>query len=373
MRHNRLVCALFLTLLATDASAEALVKDGDDLIIEGQDYRLFGVDAFEEGQICKDDAHQEYDCGKRAKAALEQLIEGKSVRCTKVYKRGKRDIANCVANDVDVGLALIREGWAFTRPDFLKQRPAREIELCSAEKEAREAKRGAWIGSFVVPFAQKSHKRLIAEVVCKDSPLAEVTPTATRPEAATVGGPDLTAQQFESVIPPNDPVVQAHSDDLPAWVRYLTALSTPAIGLLAAVIAIGQWRVVRRREVMELFDRRMEVYAGISRVIGEVVGSGSVTNQTASAFGRATSNVDLLFGGEVKAYLDRMNNALSAHHVAEAAEQHGTAEQRQAALDRRHQAFLTIASYFNDYPKLMKPYLSMHQKTPRSLMDRLRG
>ena len=63
------------------AHAGTVVKDGDDIIIDGQDYRFVTVDAFEPDQICSDERGADYDCGTRAKNALQELIGTQSVVC----------------------------------------------------------------------------------------------------------------------------------------------------------------------------------------------------------------------------------------------------------------------------------------------------
>jgi hypothetical protein len=164
---------------------------------------------------------------------------------------------------------MVRAGWAFPRRDFTPYDAERFAELCAVEKEAREAKKGAWAGTFDIPFVQKDGSRdKVALVSCPEFPVTAIS-AADR--------------------------VSKTDDDLPWLLRVLSALLTPAIAALAAVIAWAQWRAVRRREVMELFDRRLEIYEGISKVISEVVSSGTVLNETALAFARATSKIDLFF------------------------------------------------------------------------------
>ena len=154
------------------------------------------------------------------------------------------------------------------------------------------------------------------------------------------------------------------ASQLPVWVQYLQAFSTPAIAVLAIVIGVAQWRTAHQRAVLDLFDRRMEIYEAISHVIGGVVGSGTVPTCVANEFARTRHRVDLLFGPEVQLYLDDINQALSKHHSAEAAEEHGTEEERHRAMDARHAAFLKIAAFFEEFPKLVRPYVKMHQKAP---------
>lgn len=56
-----LASALLFGLAFPALAAEA--KDGDDVIWNGADYRLEGVDAFERPQMCDDASGQPYDCG----------------------------------------------------------------------------------------------------------------------------------------------------------------------------------------------------------------------------------------------------------------------------------------------------------------------
>jgi hypothetical protein len=52
--------------------------------------------------------------------------------------------------------------------------------------------------------------------------------------------------------------------NVPIWIQYLQALSTPAIALLAATIGVLQWRTAHQRAVLDLFDRRMENYDALN-------------------------------------------------------------------------------------------------------------
>lgn len=143
---------------ALPALAEPMALDGDDIIINGQDYRLEGVDAFEGNQVCRASDGQVQLCGRQAKAALSALLAGAHVTCVPTGKRHKtRLIANCSAGGLDVEAELVRSGWALVRPDFLS--PARAAELCAIEAQAKANKAGAWAGEFELPYFQKGGRR----------------------------------------------------------------------------------------------------------------------------------------------------------------------------------------------------------------------
>jgi hypothetical protein len=97
---------------------------------------------------------------------------------------------------------------------------------------------------------------------------------------------------------------------MPLWVQILQALLTPVVAGLAVVIAWAQWRVVRRREVMELFERRVAIYEALRKVIGQVIPTGKVTDKDLHDFVVATDRTRFLFGDDVVKYVDGLYSQL---------------------------------------------------------------
>jgi len=151
---------------------------------------------------------------------------------------------------------------------------------------------------------------------------------------------------------------------LPTWVQYLQAFLTPAIAVLVAVIGWFQWRTAHQRAVLDLFDKRMEVHDEISAVIRKVVQTGKVKDTIAHEFWRASARVDLLFGPEVGKYLRTIYDKLADMAVADHAQEHGTPDERMKAAEKRMDRFSAIDKFFVDFPKLVRPYVKMHQKAP---------
>jgi endonuclease YncB( thermonuclease family) len=124
----------------------ARVVDGDTLEINGQRIRLWGIDAFEHAQTCQQPAGA-YACGRAAAQAMEELTRNQHVRCVRHdTDRYKRVVAQCFVGTTDLGHALVMRGWAFDYTHysggFYKD----------TENGARDAKRGAWGGSFQWPW-----------------------------------------------------------------------------------------------------------------------------------------------------------------------------------------------------------------------------
>jgi endonuclease YncB( thermonuclease family) len=140
-------CQVQVPPFGPDAKITAI--DGDSIRAgNGAEYRLYGIDAPELKQSCKEANGKSWLCGRAAKAKLTTLIKSGNVTCV---DRGKdrygRIVAVCSANGVpDLGQALVRDGYAISLT-------GKSGDPYAAEQgEARDAKRGIWRGSFEEPW-----------------------------------------------------------------------------------------------------------------------------------------------------------------------------------------------------------------------------
>lgn len=95
--------------------AKIVSIDGDTLRVgDGSEYRIFGIDAPELRQTCKEANGKSWACGRAAKARLTTLIKGGNVNCTVHDKdRFGRAVAVCSAEGVpDLGETMVRQGYA---------------------------------------------------------------------------------------------------------------------------------------------------------------------------------------------------------------------------------------------------------------------
>lgn len=107
---SRLALSLAALLVAALPGGAQTVVDGDSLELNGKAYRLYGIDAPDDGQICPDGWPAAYE----AEAYLGRLIEGKTVTCMPIGapKKDETD-AICRADGVDVGAAMVTGGMAY--------------------------------------------------------------------------------------------------------------------------------------------------------------------------------------------------------------------------------------------------------------------
>lgn len=127
-------------VLALPAQAEILagharVVDGDTLVIDAQKVRLFGIDAPEHDQLCKDAQGRDWPCGEAARDRLGVLAAG-LVRCAgRGRDRYDRLLAVCSAGGRDLNAALVSEGMAEAYRKYAR-------DYVPEEAQARAAQRG---------------------------------------------------------------------------------------------------------------------------------------------------------------------------------------------------------------------------------------
>lgn len=137
-----------------DLAGPGQVVDGDGLYVEGREIRLQGIDAPEWKQACKRPGQRKWMAGQEASAVMSSLLAAAPVACQDTGARSyKRIVAVCYRDGEDLGLTMVRLGWAFDAPKFSHGRYA------AAEQAAREAGRGMWQGECEKPWIWRKANR----------------------------------------------------------------------------------------------------------------------------------------------------------------------------------------------------------------------
>ena len=147
-----LLCVMTLPAFAESRTAiigAIQVIDGETLEIQNQRIKLWGVDAPELNQTCKNGQDAGYDCGKEAASALSQwLTELQPVRCE---PRGNDNSGNTIAicytsTGDDIASWMVRNGYAVDWPKYSNG------FYGVSEKQAQSNKSGIWQHNEAAPW-----------------------------------------------------------------------------------------------------------------------------------------------------------------------------------------------------------------------------
>src|SRR5262245_24810141 len=79
----------------------------------------------------------------------------------------------------------------------------------------------------------------------------------------------------------------------------IQAWLTVIIAAIALLIAYFQWITAHQRIVLDLFEKRTQLFNSIELVIGQVLTDGETSNDTLQAFLQAEADARFLFGDDV--------------------------------------------------------------------------
>jgi endonuclease YncB( thermonuclease family) len=134
------------------SAPSAIIRDGDTLVLAGKTFRLYGIDAPEYHQMCKDNAARDWPCGQAARLQLAAMAASGNIICEpQAVDRYNREVARCASATVpDLARAMVEAGLAIS--------PAERGSAAYADEEdtARAEKRGIWQGTFQDPADYRS-------------------------------------------------------------------------------------------------------------------------------------------------------------------------------------------------------------------------
>ncbi|WP_316159319.1 thermonuclease family protein [Bradyrhizobium sp. SZCCHNRI3042] len=155
---------------ADDLVGRATVIDGDTIEIHGELIRLWGIDAPESDQLCRNSDSDLYPCGRQSAASLSAILYAipRPVTCTPKDKdQYGRTVAVCLLGvpGPDLGQWLVSNGHALDWPKYSQGRYE------EAQRRAEKAERGMWAGSFVEPWRYRECIRAGGRpAACSDNP-----------------------------------------------------------------------------------------------------------------------------------------------------------------------------------------------------------
>jgi hypothetical protein len=157
-------------------------------------------------------------------------------------------------------------------------------------------------------------------------------------------------------------------NSVPYWIQVRQALLTPAIALLAVVIGFFQWRTAQQKVALDLFDRRLAKYNAVREVVAKVISAGAATQKESFHFLQALDGIEFLFGAEIIAALNKINQAIGLLTVLGperkgAQGSKGPGEELKALVRKEREALNTVESSYSTFRTRLSPYMRMHQKS----------
>jgi len=147
-----LLCSITLIALANVSfAAQSIVgrveqvKDADSIVVNRVEIRLYGIDAPEFNQECKNKHGQSYACGEMATKALRNLLLKNRVNCEiKGKDQYQRLLGVCRRGVVNINRYLVARGWAIAYERY-------DARYLDAQMLAKRQGVGLWQGEFDPP------------------------------------------------------------------------------------------------------------------------------------------------------------------------------------------------------------------------------
>ena len=130
----------------TFSAKASQVPNAHTLRFNDESFQLYGIDAPDNAQSCKNQNGMDYNCGQMAKENLASLTLGQELSCVSqgTNSNGQK-VATCVnSNGDDVAALMVRSGWAIADK-------AQTEKYVSEEISAYKQKVGMWSGKFQEP------------------------------------------------------------------------------------------------------------------------------------------------------------------------------------------------------------------------------
>lgn len=146
--------------------------------------------------------------------------------------------------------------------------------------------------------------------------------------------------------------------DIAVWIAGFVAL----IGLLQLATAVQQWRTANNRAVLDLFQRRFEVYNDCREVVRSVSGSGRADTATWIKVADATERARFLFGRDVVAKLEKLTSDLTDLETRVSEEEGLGPHERLENRKAQRIAKTSIFKFREEAPEIFAPYMRFEQR-----------
>jgi hypothetical protein len=166
------------------------------------------------------------------------------------------------------------------------------------------------------------------------------------------------------------------TNDLPYWLRVISALALICIPIVGALIA---WRQVQIQSVNlkhQLYDRRFKIYDATRDFLKDILRTAAVNDQAFATFVIATADASFVFDGEIRDFLKTIREHGAAlltfgPLVAQNLALGHAGPEHQNYVQRKYDALLAINSIFDQLEMKFLPYMQLER--PSWISVQLKG
>jgi hypothetical protein len=146
---------------------------------------------------------------------------------------------------------------------------------------------------------------------------------------------------------------------------YFQPWTIAVIAGFGVLIAYFQWRTAHQRVVLDLFDRRVQTFELAEQSCSNIVSSAKPSIEDLRNLHRAKGKARFLFGDDVNLYLKgRIADCALLMSMTDEVINARPEAQRNALIDKKTAALMSIASFQDDAPPIFAPYMRLTQKMP---------
>jgi DNA-binding transcriptional regulator YhcF (GntR family) len=148
--------------------------------------------------------------------------------------------------------------------------------------------------------------------------------------------------------------------------EYYTSVISLAILCLGAFIAFLQYRLYKFQIKKELYERRIPIYKHVCGYIAKIITSGTAKQEDFYQLLRDTTEVEFLFGNEIKEYIDELySHGVKLNHYRTLMQAYIEHEDRDVdykkACDGDHKEIKWFSIQFTEANRLFKKYLIINK------------
>lgn len=141
----------------------------------------------------------------------------------------------------------------------------------------------------------------------------------------------------------------------------IISVATITIAVVVAVVQYAQWRTANQKVVVDLYDRRLKVFAKIEGAIGQVVREGNCDNTAFYEFSQGQADARFLFGNDVLDYLQELRKCLS-FMVSFSDVVIDRSADREKLINKKSEMMTKFMNFYQESPALFGPYIGLTQK-----------